>query len=109
MPGGYRLQAYEQHESFSSGVVLTDAAPSAAVTFRLAPDAVLSGVVFDEAGEPVAAAQVQAQDVTAGSNDRLAGLAQTDDRGHYELAGLAPGGYRLRVDARPWYASGSGS
>ena len=104
---GYRLQAYEQHDGFSSGVVLSESAPTASVTFRLAPDAVLSGVVFDEAGEPVATAQVQAQNVTDpnSAGNRLGAFAQTDDRGHYELSGLAPGAYRLRVDARPWYAS----
>ena len=104
---GYRLQAYDVHETFSSAVVITDNAPSASVTLRLSPDAVISGVVFDEAGEPVASAQVQAEQAD-GPDLRPAGFAQTDDRGHYELTGLAPGAYRLRVDARPWYAAGAG-
>ena len=46
---------------------------------------------------------------TGGAENRPAGATQTDDRGHYELAGLAPGAYRLRVEARPWYASGGGA
>ena len=35
---------------------------------------------------------------------RQAGAGQTDDRGRYEIGGLAPGIYRLRVQAQPWYA-----
>ena len=104
---GYRLQGYEVHETFSSAIVLTDAIPAAVVRFQLAPDATVSGTIFDEAGEPVAAAQVVAEQ--AGTPDvRPAGFAQTDDRGHYEITGLAPGAYRLRAEARPWYASGRG-
>src|SRR5262249_53960233 len=30
--------------------------------------------------------------------------AQTDDRGHYHIARLEPGGYYLAISAHPWYA-----
>ncbi len=103
---GFRLQGYDVHESFSSAIVLTEAAPTASVTFRLEPNAAISGAILDEAGEPVMGAQVQAEDA-ATPDSRAVAFSLTDDRGHYELAGLAPGSYRVRVDARPWYAAGS--
>ena len=97
--------------SFWSGIVLTAVAPEFSVNFRMTPDATISGLVFDEAGEAVRNAQVQIERVRRpGPNEGLRGTgggsnALTDDRGHYELTGLQPGEYRLRVDAQPWYAT----
>jgi hypothetical protein len=109
---GFRTQNYDEHDDFFSAVVLTDAAPAFNLTFRLAPDAVLTGLIYDEAGEPVASALVVAEEippaVPGGSivaqRPRQAGAGQTDDRGRYEIGGLAPASYRLRVQAQPWYA-----
>ena len=84
------------------------------LTFKMVPDGIISGIVFDEAGEPVRQAQVRAERVrVAGANEGLrqngsAGTAMTDDRGRYEISPLTPGEYKLRVDARPWYATGAG-
>jgi hypothetical protein len=69
--------------------------------------------VYDESGEPVAQAQVSAELVPerdpgspgAAVRPRIAGAGQIDDLGRYEIGGLAPGSYRLRVQARPWYSS----
>ena len=108
---GFRAQALDEHEGFSTAVAVTDARPTENVQFRLVPDAVVEGVVIDEAGEPVRQAQVNAHRVRQASDENLfqgmvrAGFAQTDDRGHYEMAGLPPGVYKLSATARPWYAT----
>lgn len=108
---GFRTEAYLQHGNFSTAIVVNDRTRDPQVELRLDPDAVLSGNVFDEAGEPVASAQVIAQRASEPLTPsepvrwQQSGFAQTDDRGHYELASLGSGSYRLLVQARPWYAS----
>lgn len=112
---GFRTQLYDEHEEYYSSVVLSDAVSAYDLKFQLTPDAVINGMVIDEAGEPVANAQVIAELVPAllpgqnrtGARPRQVGNAQTDDRGRYELAGLAAGNYHLRVQAQPWYATGT--
>jgi hypothetical protein len=114
---GFRRQNYDMHEDFFSSIVLSPATPAMDVTLRLQPDAEISGVITDEAGEPVRDAQVAIEMVggetqkgpgTERVNARQVGFAQTDDRGVYEVAGLAPGAYRVRIQAQPWYARSSG-
>ncbi len=110
----YRRQNFDAHESFFSSIVLTPAVPAVDVVFRMQRDASIAGLVLDEAGEPVRTAQVYAETPGAqqqqgtrfarGGGGQQAGFAQTDDRGRYELSGLAPGAYRVRVQAQPWYA-----
>jgi hypothetical protein len=67
-------------------------------------------VVLDEAGEAVRNATVQLLRQPIPGPERVQqsssrSFIQTDDRGAYEFANLAPGSYRLAVQARPWYAS----
>jgi len=108
---GFVTQAYDEHQLFSSAIVLTAEAPTKDLEFRLSPEASIVGVVLDEAGEPVRNAQVMLQQVPQPSpggpqpagNTR--GGARTDDRGVYELPNLSPGEYRLSVRAQPWYAA----
>ena len=108
---GFRVQNYEPHDGFWEGVVVSAAAPETAVRFRLAADGTISGTVYDEAGEGVRKAEIRVWRVqppmanTAQRPDVSAGFGLTDDRGQYEVSGLAPGEYRLRVTARPWYAT----
>ena len=110
---GFVSAAYDQHEQFSSAVVVTADAPTKELVFRLSPEAAIAGVVLDEASEPVRNAQIMLQSVPAevpggvqpAGSMRSAG--RTDDRGRYELSNLAPGEYRLSVTAQPWYAAGS--
>ena len=112
---GFRSQSYDEHEGFYSAVVLTDTAPAFNLAFRLKPDSVLTGLIFDEAGEPVESAQVMAELVAPTAAERArpqvrgraAAAGRTDDRGRYEIGGLEPGSYRIRVQAQPWYASGA--
>ena len=108
---GYRQQAYDRHENFSTAVVLTPAAPTYDVIFKLEPDSEISGFVLDEAGEGVRNAHVSLFDAAslepdvAGGAGPMRSSTVTDDRGHYEFAALAPGDYKVSVQAVPWYAS----
>ena len=108
---GYRSQAYDEHQGFSTLVVLGERAPTYDVLFRLAPDSSITGVILDEGSEPVRQAQISAFRVPAPDAGGVqppatrAGAAMTDDRGRYELSSLAPGDYRVSVQARPWYAA----
>ena len=60
---GYVSQAYDEHQFFSSAIVLTAEAPTKELEFRLSPEATIVGQVLDEAGEPVRNAQVTLQTV----------------------------------------------
>jgi hypothetical protein len=112
---GFVSQAYDEHQPYSSAIVLTAGAPTKDIEFRIGPEASFVGVVLDEAGEPVRNAQVALQTVpraTPGGPEPVGnsrGGARTDDRGMYELPNLAPGEYRLSVRAQPWYAANAQS
>ena len=116
---GFHSQAFDEHQGFYSAIVLTPDAPVVHTIFRMSPDATISGTILDEAGEPVRTAQVFAERITpelpgesnAATGDPIRGFEVTtsDDRGHYELAGLSPGNYVVRVQAQPWYASSPGT
>jgi len=108
---GYRSQSYEQHDGFSSAVVLTNSRPSFSLTLRLVPDAEIEGTVFDEAGEPIRGATVALLTSRSADPDlpqrppQHRGTTVTDDRGHYDFSDLAPGDYLVSLHARPWYAT----
>ena len=110
---GFVSQAFDEHEGYySSDIVLTAEAPTKDIEFRLSPEATITGVVLDEAGEPVRNAQIMLQNVPPPSPGgpqpvgATRGSARTDDRGMYELANLSPGEYRLSIHAVPWYTVG---
>ena len=108
---GFTRQEYQEHGEFSTAVVLTSAAPAIQVRFALSPEASIVGVVLDEAGEAVRKAQVSLMRMaspTPGQAERAAtqrASTTTDDRGEYEFDGLSPGGYKVCVTTRPWYAA----
>ncbi|MBB5062129.1 carboxypeptidase-like regulatory domain-containing protein [Granulicella mallensis] len=108
---GYIVQALDEHEGFSSAIVLTAENPTLDVLFPLTPNSSIFGTVLDEANEPVRQARVTLQSVAPRDNDNgqptpaVRGQALTDDRGHYELPNLSPGDYRVEVQANPWYAA----
>jgi len=107
---GYVTQAYEEHEAFSSGIVLTASAPAIDLRFRLSPEAVITGKVLDEAGEPVRHARVLLLALPTPGPDsvqraaRTRAMDATDDRGVYEFDDLPPGEYQLNVQAQVWYS-----
>jgi hypothetical protein len=112
---GYRSQSYEQHDGYSSAVVLTNSAPSLNLTFRLVPDAEIEGTVLDEAGEPIRGATVTLLESRPTGPDlpqrpaQRRGTTLTDDRGYYDFSDLAPGDYLISLHAHPWYATAGGA
>ena len=107
---GYVTQAYDEHQSYSSGIVLTAASPVADLRFQLSPEGTITGSVVDEAGEAVRNARVSLLIVPLPKPDssqptsRNRASTSTDDRGFYEFDGLQPGDYRIKVQAVVWYA-----
>ena len=105
---GFIAASYDQHEQFSTAIVTGAGVDTEHLLLRLAPSAVLSGKVLDEAGEPVRHATVSLY-----IEDRRAGIRRvqkvrtegSDDQGSYEFAALNAGTYFLAVTATPWYAS----
>lgn len=108
---GFVTQAYDEHQQFSSAVVLTPEAPTIDLRFQLAPEAVVTGTVVDEAGEPVRNARLTLLTVPQQGPDTkpmpmaTRAATQTDDRGVYEFAGIPPGDYRITLQDQPWYAA----
>ena len=85
----------------SQSVDLGDAERKGDVLIRMFRPAAISGMIVDEAGEPVVGAQVRAYRRNLVSGRRMlamtGGTVQTDDRGMYRLANLAPGEYIVAV------------
>lgn len=112
---GFVTQAYQEHDNFSSAIVLTASNPTIDLHFRLPPESAIYGTVIDEAGEAVRDARITLQHRASASPDQKEQAfqtrmtVQTDDRGVYEFANLAPGDYRLFVDTKPWYSQSSQS
>lgn len=115
-PGKYNLRgskrryvsaSYDEHEQYSTAIVIGAGLESEALILRLAPMAIIAGRVLDESGDPVRHATVNLY-----RNDHSSGIdqitqvhsSQTDDLGAYETTGVPPGTYFLSVSARPWYA-----
>ena len=108
---GFVTQAYEEHQQFSSAIVLTATAPTIDLQFQLAPEAIVTGTVLDEAGEPVRNARMSLWTIPQQGPDMhpepiaIRSTAQTDDRGMYEFSNVTPGNYRITLQAQPWYAA----
>lgn len=104
---GYLPQAYEQHDNFSTAIVVGTGLESEGLIFKVVPQAIISGVVTDEHGDPVRRAEVRLfkDEDRAGIRSTLQRqTAMTDDRGVYELARIDPGNYYVVVSGHPWYA-----
>src|SRR5262245_24119836 len=82
-------------------VEIREGQTTATVTVRLRKQAVVTGTVVDEAGDPVIAATVRAYRRSVSRLGTLsfdpAVAASTDDRGIYRLSGLTPGEYLVFV------------
>jgi hypothetical protein len=97
---GYILAQHGQRRPVgpSSALTVTANQPVTDVTARMWRAAAISGVVFDEAGEPAVGVAVRALRVTMAGGRRVVApagppQAMTDDRGMYRLANLPPGQY----------------
>jgi Carboxypeptidase regulatory-like domain len=104
---GYLVQGYEEHDDFSTAIAVGPGLQSEGILFKAVPQAVISGVVTEERGEPVRQAQVRLfkdQDRMGIRSTELRQTVTTDDRGMYEIGRIDPGNYYLAVSARPWYA-----
>jgi hypothetical protein len=104
---GFISAAYEQHEQFSTAIVIGSDFNAENLVFRLMPLAFVSGKVIDESGDPVRKARVMLYvENHQGGMKRILqrGADTTDDEGYYEFATLAPGNYFVSVSAKPWYA-----
>jgi Carboxypeptidase regulatory-like domain len=104
---GYLVQSFNQHDQFASSVVVGPDLDSGNLLFRLSREGNISGVVSDEAGEPVRDAQVMLYftGLSAGADaTRPRGRTVTNDEGAYHFGHLLPGRYLVAVSARPWYA-----
>jgi hypothetical protein len=104
---GYRDQALNQHDNYSTAVVVGPELDAEHIVFRLQPDAAIAGRVFDEENEPVqqATLRLYRKDTEEGQEKAVPREgATTDDQGNFHIAHLAPGTYYLVASARPWYA-----
>jgi hypothetical protein len=110
LTGGKRrfiASAYDQHDQYSTAIVTGVGLDTEHLTLRLAPDAMISGKVLDEANESVRRATVTLyyDDHSSGVDQiRSANTVSTDDQGKYEIFPLRPGTYFLSASAKPWYA-----
>jgi carboxypeptidase family protein len=104
---GYITASYNQHDQFSTAIVTGADVDAEHLVLKLAPNAVLTGKVLDEFGEPVRNAQIMVyrenhfQGVSRVTRFRG---AMTDDQGKYEVTPLDEGTYFVSVKAQPWYA-----
>jgi uncharacterized surface anchored protein len=104
---GFISASYDQHDQFSTAIVTGVGLDTETLVLRLAPDAVITGKVLDEVGDPVRHASVQLyyDDHSRGVDEiHQSRGAQTDDQGAFEITPLRPGTYFLSASATPWYA-----
>ena len=104
---GFRLQAFDEHEGFSTAIVAGVDQNTENLVFRLTRGASISGQVTDEFSEAVRNAQVMVfrKGIVNGRETvQMRNQSPTDDKGQYNFAGLEPGHYYLAVYAQPWYA-----
>jgi protocatechuate 3,4-dioxygenase beta subunit len=114
-PGAYQLQAersgfvpqfYGARLPNTSGTPLTvrEGDKLGGLEIRMVPQAVITGRVFDQDGDPVAGIEVRAyRYVYAGGQRQLRAEGTggtTDDQGLFRISSLAPGRYYVRADVR---------
>ena len=113
---GYLSAAYQEHDGFSTAIVLGAGLATDGLTLSLTPSAIIAGRVLDEAGDPVQHGQItlyrenanrsRPGDAEDDSNRiQRTRTAQTNDDGTFEFAGVAPGRFFLSANAVPWYAT----
>lgn len=104
---GFISASYDQHDYFSTAIVTGAGLDTENLVLKLAPNAVITGKVLDEAGEPIRHATVSLYyDDHREGIDQIRSFrdAETDDLGSFEITPLMPGTYFLSARATPWYA-----
>jgi len=104
---GFITASYDEHDQYSTAIVTGEGLNSENLVLRLTPDAVISGVIAEDSGDPVENARVTLFRQTYDSGIekvQIAGSTNTDDIGDYEFPNLAPGDYFVAASGRPWYA-----
>jgi protocatechuate 3,4-dioxygenase beta subunit len=91
-----------------TALTLTAGQKLAGLEFKLTPQAVISGKVLDEDGEPLTRVSVQVlrKSSYAGRSVGMMG-ASTNDIGEFRLANLGPGTYVIRADYRRMMFAGA--
>jgi len=103
---GFLFQSFDEHEGFSTAIVVGSDKISAGIVFRMRPMSAITGHVLDEHNEPVRDAQVwifQKRNDLGHSVIEHHGVSQTDDLGEYHFGHLEPGTYYVVLAAQPWY------
>jgi hypothetical protein len=104
---GYIHEGFNQHGPLLTAIAVGTGTDSEHIIFRLHRQAILTGHVTDERGEPVRHAEVILfSSETPGSHPTTSFRfnTETNDLGEYRFAGLGPGRYFVTVTAHPWYA-----
>lgn len=107
---GYIPQMYQQHEFFTTAIVVGSGLQSENLTFSLRPGSSISGVVVDESSDPLRHADVMLfRRMISGGASRILQVRNdsTDDEGRYHFSHLDPGTFFVGVSAQPWYAQHS--
>jgi 5-hydroxyisourate hydrolase-like protein (transthyretin family) len=103
---GFSPQRFNQHEDFSTAIVVGPNLDSDDLIFRVVPDASITGTITDEQNEPVRTARVLLfrTGLLNGTESTRMREASTDDQGRYHLSRLRSGTFLVAVSAQPWYA-----
>ena len=103
---GYSMQAYQQHDQYSTAVATGPGLVSENLMFRMMPDASISGNLIDEDNEPVRGGEVILFQLDREEGGQMAQVARNgvDEQGHFRFGHLQAGSYYLAVIAQPWYA-----
>lgn len=92
---GHQWKSYSDREPappLGPGLQLAPGEERTGVDFALSRTYAVEGTVVNEYGEPLAEVTVYATNAAGGSAGRP---GTTDDRGHFRLYGLPPGGWRI--------------
>jgi hypothetical protein len=106
MRHGFSLQAYQQHDEFSTAVAVGPGLASEGLVFLMTPDGSISGNVLDEENEPVRSGEaiLFSRITENGGRARLVARNGLDEEGHYRFGHLKAGSYYVAISAQPWYA-----
>jgi hypothetical protein len=106
---GFSLQAFQQHDQYSTAIAVGPGLVSEGLVFNLTPDASISGTVLDEENEPVRSGDVMLFSRNSGEEARIRFVTRNplNGQGRFHFGHLRAGNYYVAVSAQPWYAQDS--